>query len=566
MDVQDVPRDLAATRQAFANLQTTQNDRLGSIIEIQRAVGATDLDVDAVMRVICTRTQVLTHAESAAILILDGDGFELRVATGFLEDEIGARVPLVGTQPGWMHLHDQSGLLGDAKTDPRAGPLARSTGMRSGIAVQLRHREQKIGQLIVVSRQPGAFTQVDVERLERLSDILSVALVHAAEFETKGQQVEALARFETIYQSAAIGITLVSPVGRYLDANPAFQLMSGFSMDELALMSPFDQTHPDDVASIEESIRSLSTGMRGKTDLEVRFFHKDGRLRWGHITTTVQREPGGAAPQFSISMIEDITERKEAEEQVARALTVERDATQRLRAVDEMKNTFLQAVSHDLRTPLAAILGLAITLERGDIGLESQEIHELASRIAANARKLDRLVTNLLDLDRLARGIVEPKLHPTEVSELVGRVVAESDLAAAGRVSLDLQPVTANVDAAKVERIVENLLANASRYTPEGSTVWVRVRPEDGGVTIVVDDEGPGIAGGMREAVFEPFRQGPGAPEHAPGVGVGLALVSRFAELMGGRAWVDESPAGGASFRVYLADGPRTSAEVGTAG
>src|SRR5688572_24421953 len=83
MDVQDVPRDLAATRQAFANLQTTQNDRLGSIIEIQRAVGATDLDVDAVMRVICTRTQVLTHAESAAILILDGDGFELRVATGF---------------------------------------------------------------------------------------------------------------------------------------------------------------------------------------------------------------------------------------------------------------------------------------------------------------------------------------------------------------------------------------------------------------------------------------------------------------------------------------------------
>jgi signal transduction histidine kinase len=85
-------------------------------------------------------------------------------------------------------------------------------------------------------------------------------------------------------------------------------------------------------------------------------------------------------------------------------------------------------------------------------------------------------------------------------------------------------------------------------------------------VTIVVDDEGPGIAEGMREAVFEPFRQGPGAPEHAPGVGVGLALVARFAELMGGRAWVEQSPAGGASFRVYLADGPRTSAEVGTAG
>lgn len=254
------------------------------------------------------------------------------------------------------------------------------------------------------------------------------------------------------------------------------------------------------------------------------------------------------------------------QDKVARALAVERDAAQRLRSVDEMKNTFLQAVSHDLRTPLAAILGLAITLERGDLALGATDIHDLATRIAANARKLDRMVTDLLDLDRLARGIVEPKLHPTDVSELVGRVVAGSDLASTGRVILDVEPVTVNVDGAKVERIVENLLANASRYTPEGSSVWVRVHPADAGVTIVVDDEGPGIAAGMRDVVFEPFRQGPGAPEHAPGVGIGLALVARFAELMGGRAWVEESPAGGASFRVYLADGPRTSAEVGTAG
>jgi two-component system OmpR family sensor kinase len=70
----------------------------------------------------------------------------------------------------------------------------------------------------------------------------------------------------------------------------------------------------------------------------------------------------------------------------------------------------------------------------------------------------------------------------------------------------------------------------------------------------------------VREQVFEPFLQGPESPDHAPGVGVGLALVARFAELMGGRAWVEERPGGGASFRVHLADGPRTSDEVGTAG
>ena len=128
----------------------------------------------------------------------------------------------------------------------------------------------------------------------------------------------------------------------------------------------------------------------------------------------------------------DITERKEAEEQLERALEVEREATHALRALDEMKNTFLQAVSHDLRTPLAAILGLAVTLERGDVDLEAEETHDLARRIAANARKLDRLVTDLLDLDRLARGIVEPKLLPTDVGALVRRVVAESELVARG--------------------------------------------------------------------------------------------------------------------------------------
>ena len=90
----------------------------------------------------------------------------------------------------------------------------------------------------------------------------------------------------------------------------------------------------------------------------------------------------------------------------------------RLRALDEMKDTFLQAVSHDLRTPLAAILGLAITLERGDVGLDPEETRELAGRIEHNARRLERLVTNLLDLDRLARGVVDADAssRPTSAS------------------------------------------------------------------------------------------------------------------------------------------------------
>jgi signal transduction histidine kinase len=287
--------------------------------------------------------------------------------------------------------------------------------------------------------------------------------------------------------------------------------------------------------------------------MEYRVVAKDGATRWVLDQATLVHL-GDEAPYWQGFMM-DITDRKEAEEQLAHALEVEREATHQLRALDEMKNTFLQAVSHDLRTPLAAILGLAITLERGEVKLDPQDARDLARRIADNARKLDRLVTNLLDMDRLARGIVTPKLQSTDVGALVRRLLAESELIGGARLHLDIQPVVIAVDAAKVERIVENLLANTARHTPSNAQIWVAVHPSEGGALLVVEDDGPGVAEELRETIFEPFQQGPEAPQHSPGVGVGLTLVKRFAELHGGRAWVQERSGGGASFRVYLPDG-----------
>jgi signal transduction histidine kinase len=215
--------------------------------------------------------------------------------------------------------------------------------------------------------------------------------------------------------------------------------------------------------------------------------------------------------------------------------------------------------------PVAAILGLAVTLERADLELETEDSRDMAKRIAVNARKLDRMVSDLLDLDRLARGIVEPRRHATDVGALVRRVIDESDLAARGA-EVHAPELVANVDPAKVERIVENLLANTLRHTPRDTQVWVRVERTDAGVLIVVEDDGPGVPEAHREAIFEPFRQGPDAPEHSPGVGVGLALVARFAELLGGRAWVQDREGGGASFRVLVADEPATAPDTGPTG
>jgi signal transduction histidine kinase len=258
-------------------------------------------------------------------------------------------------------------------------------------------------------------------------------------------------------------------------------------------------------------------------------------------------------PLFWQGIVVDITESK-------RALEREREAAQRLRALDEMKNTFLDAVSHELRTPLAAVVGIAITLESKGDSLARRDRDDLIGRLVVNARKLDRLLNDLLDLDRLSRGIVAPKRRPTDVAALAVHVAEEWGLLHGRRAEVVAQPLTVALDPGKVERIIENLLANAAKHTEPETPVWVRVeRPADGdGVLIAVEDAGAGLPAELRDTVFEPFRQGPEAPTHAPGVGIGLTLVARFAELHGGRAWLEDRPGGGSSFRVRIPDGSPT--------
>ncbi|MDP8955508.1 MAG: ATP-binding protein, partial [Actinomycetota bacterium] len=234
------------------------------------------------------------------------------------------------------------------------------------------------------------------------------------------------------------------------------------------------------------------------------------------------------------------------------ALGAEREAARRLRALDEMKNTFLTAVSHELRTPLTSVLGGALTLEQIGSSVSSEERQQLVEAIATNAKKLSRLLADLLDVDRLSRGVMEPMRLPTDLRDLIDSVVAQSDATKEHHVEVEAERLMFNVDAPKLERILDNLLTNAARHTPPGTPVWVKAWQEGEGLVIAVEDAGPGLPEHLRATVFEPFEHGEQRIEHAPGIGIGLSLVSRFAQLHGGRAWVEERPGGGASFRVFV--------------
>jgi PAS domain S-box-containing protein len=316
--------------------------------------------------------------------------------------------------------------------------------------------------------------------------------------------------------------------------------------------------HPDDRERVlAEWTRSDETGEPYTG--EYRLIAADGRTVWIRDEAVLLRDDAGEPVHWQGVML-DITDAKQANHDLSRALDLERQGMEDMRRADEIKTTFLTAVSHDIRTPLSAILGNALTLEEGDrLGITDEERKQLTHSLAAKARRLNTIVTDLLDTERLARGVVEPKLQEIAVGRLVSLLVWDSETMAGRQVHMDTRPVTAWVDPQMISRIVENLLMNAARHTPPGSQVWVKVVPENGNVLIAIEDEGPGLPEEHRESIFQPFEHGPMTSVHNPGVGVGLSLVAKFAELHGGRVWVEEREGGGASFKVLI---PRGDPEV----
>lgn len=248
-----------------------------------------------------------------------------------------------------------------------------------------------------------------------------------------------------------------------------------------------------------------------------------------------------------IAAVRDVSIRRQAEALLREALDHERAAADRLRETDRLRGAFLETVSHELRTPLSAIVGFTELIRRRRSDLTDEQVHDFIERIDRNAKGLHRLIAELLDFSRIERDALEAHIEAVDLDALVRDLVASLDtVLETHRIELDVdRHVVAAADPNLLERAVSNLLTNAARYAPEGTTITVRVEAHGERATVSVHDEGPGIPADERNLVFERFYRGHAARQRSiPGTGIGLAVVRDVIELMGGSVEVAASGPG----------------------
>jgi signal transduction histidine kinase len=233
----------------------------------------------------------------------------------------------------------------------------------------------------------------------------------------------------------------------------------------------------------------------------------------------------------------------------ARQLGKERAEVERLRKVDLARTEFVGVAAHELRTPLAAILGVLSTLKEHGAVLEDRVRVGLIDGAEAQAERLTRLVEDLLTVSRIQDGVLRLSMEHVDLRELIADAGRASGAAERLRLEPDA-PTWVVCDADAIVRVLTNLFDNARKYSPEGTPIDVRVGGDDRRVTVDVRNAGSGIAPEDREAIFERFRRADGSG--APGAGLGLYISRGLVRAHGGELEVGDAPEGGAALTFWL--------------
>jgi PAS domain S-box-containing protein len=390
----------------------------------------------------------------------------------------------------------------------------------------------------------------------RGSAVLRIFAARAASELERKRTAEALRdseqRFRRIFEDGPLGMVVVGCDYRILRANERFCQMLGYTHEELAHLNFLHITHPDDTEAQLQKIEGVLAGGISSYQVEKRYITKRGEILWANMTAAVVRDRDGKQ-LYGIGMVEDIGQRKRAEEEVIRARDQALEATR-------LKSEFLANMSHEMRTPMNGIVGALDLLEDTGLDPEQQELLKLA-RVSADAQLT--LINDILDLSKIEAGRLAIETHPCDLGALV------EDVAGLQAIEARQKGLTFVVDheraagchvvadAGRIRQVLMNLIGNAIKFTHDGH-VRVRLETEDlaGGqvrVRMTVEDTGIGIPAGTLPHIFEKFTQGDASTTRRyGGTGLGLAICKQLVDLMGGTLDVRSRQGEGSTFVVTL--------------
>jgi PAS domain S-box-containing protein len=373
-------------------------------------------------------------------------------------------------------------------------------------------------------------------------------------------------RFRKLFQFAAVGIAQLDSEGRFLDANPTLCEITGYSLDELQTRTFLDIIFPEDREVDRAEFAKIRNGELAFLHRESRYLHKDGRILWGRVTATFLRDAEGK-PQRTISVVEEITARKEAEaalESANRRLARQAEALERMVAERTAKlqhslqdiEGFCSSIAHNLRAPLRAMSGFTQVLMDDYAASLDETAAGYCKRINAAATRMDRLIFDLLAYERLA--YLDMSIQPVELEQAIQQVLDRlADQVQTRHGTVEVENALPHVcgDTSVLYQVLQHLIDNALKFVPSDRAPRVRIHAQRRASTVRlwIEDNGTGVPPEHQTRIFGVFERLPATQfSDIPGTGIGLAIVRRGMELMGGDFGVESQLEHGSRFWIEL--------------
>ena len=360
---------------------------------------------------------------------------------------------------------------------------------------------------------------------------------------SEGNLAEVIARAPT-------GFVRINTQFVIIDANPQFSSLLA-ALDEPLIGSQITRYFSEEEGNRFVSLlRELRAGTVNAVDSDSEAHRTDGSVVWLHWSATVVRDEAGDRDDYFIAMFEDTTSRHDSEAAAAASLGL-------MQRLNSLKTDFLQSVSHEFKTALLGIQGFSELL-RDTKELNVQEVRSFAADINRDAERLDRMVTEMLELDRTESGRADLRLAPVDLNVLVQREVGlarawPDQLEVAIELHLDPRVATVPGDESKLSQVVHTLLANAVTRSPAGGVVTVTTAVAATGVSVGVKDQGVGVRSEFDDRLFDQDDLYANSPiRKLVATGLGLGIARQVVQLHGGRLWVVRTPEGGSEYHFSL--------------